>query len=75
MIKEGNEHFEVSHLEPKIDVCDRHYVFDAVPPAGSTKPLSFNPTGRCPKFEIDPAIAGPALDKERQRPSRYSRSW
>ena len=29
MIKEGNDHFEVTHLEPKVDVCDRHYVFDA----------------------------------------------
>ena len=66
MIKEGNDHFEVSHLEPKIEVCDRHYVFDAVPPAGSSKPLAFNPTGRCPKYDIDPALAGPALQKQQQ---------
>ncbi len=39
MIKEGNDHFEVTHLEPKVDVCERHYVFDAQPPANSTKPL------------------------------------
>ena len=43
MIKEGNDHFEVTHLEPKVDVCDRHYVFDAQPPpAKSGKPLVFN---------------------------------
>ncbi len=65
MIKEGNDHFVVSHQEPKVDVCDRHYVFDAQPPANSTKPLAFNPTGPCPKFEVDPAIAGPAVAKER----------
>jgi murein L,D-transpeptidase YafK len=64
MIKEGNDHFEVSHLEPKVDVCDRHYVFDAQP-ANSTKPLVFTPTGRCPTFEVNPEIAGPALDKQR----------
>jgi murein L,D-transpeptidase YafK len=29
MIKVGNDHFEATHLEPKVDVCDRHYVFDA----------------------------------------------
>ncbi|MGD0023711.1 MAG: murein L,D-transpeptidase family protein [Xanthobacteraceae bacterium] len=65
MIKEGNDHFEVSHSEPKIDVCERHYVFDAQQPANSTRPLVFNPTGPCPRFEVDPAIAGPAMDKQR----------
>jgi len=65
MIKEGNDHFEVTHLEPKVDVCDRHYVFDAQPPANSTKPLVFNPTGRCPAYEVAQDIAGPALEKQR----------
>jgi murein L,D-transpeptidase YafK len=65
MIKEGNDHFEVTHLEPKVDVCDRHYVFDAQAPANSTKPLAFSPTGHCPVFEVPAAIAGPALEKQR----------
>jgi murein L,D-transpeptidase YafK len=65
MIKEGNDHFEVSHLEPKVDVCDRHYVFDAVPPGNSTKPLNFTPTGRCPQYDTDPTIAQAALEKQR----------
>ena len=29
MLKIGNDHFEATHLEPKVDVCDRRYVFDA----------------------------------------------
>ena len=65
MLKEGNDHFEVTHLEPKVDVCDRHYVFDAQPPDGSTKPLVFNPTGRCPAYQVPQDIAGPALEKQR----------
>jgi murein L,D-transpeptidase YafK len=64
MLKEGNDHFEVSHMEPKVDVCERHYVFDAVPPGGSTRPLNFSPTGRCPKFDVDPQIASAATEKE-----------
>jgi murein L,D-transpeptidase YafK len=72
MIKEGYDHFEVSHQEPKIDVCDRHYVFDAVPPGGSSKPVAFNPTGACPKYDIDPAIAGPASDKERNDENTFA---
>ena len=66
MIKEGYDHFEVSHKEPRIDVCDRRYVFDAVPPDNSTKPLNFNPTGACPRYDIDPEIAGPAVEKQRK---------
>jgi murein L,D-transpeptidase YafK len=65
MIKEGYDDFEVSHLEPKVDVCDRHYVFDAVPPGNSTKPLNFTPTGRCPQYQTDPTIAQAAQEKER----------
>ncbi len=72
MIKVGNDHFEVSHLEPKVDVCDRRYVFDAEPPPKSTKPLAFNPTGRCPAFVVAPEIAGPALEKQRRDEVRYA---
>jgi murein L,D-transpeptidase YafK len=64
MIKEGNDHFEVSHLEPKVDVCNKHYVFDAAAPPNSSKPLNFSPTGRCPQFVVAPDIAGPAHTKE-----------
>ena len=29
MLKIGNDHFETTHLEPKVNVCNRAYVFDA----------------------------------------------
>jgi murein L,D-transpeptidase YafK len=72
MIKEGNDHFEATHLEPKIDVCNRHYVFDAQAPANSTKSLVFNPTGPCPAFTLAPEIAGPVLEKERNDDAQYA---
>jgi murein L,D-transpeptidase YafK len=72
MIKEGNDHFEVSHLEPKVDVCDRRYVFDAVPPENSRRPLVFHPTGRCPAYRIDPEIAGAITAKERKDNHEYA---
>src|SRR5436190_15592527 len=34
MLKEGNDHFEVTNLEPKVAVCERRYVFDAEPVTG-----------------------------------------
>jgi hypothetical protein len=72
MIKQGDDHFQVSHLEPKVNVCDRHYVFDAVSPNNPARPLTFNPTGRCPKFEIDPTIASAVAAKQRIDNAKYA---
>ena len=72
MIKEGNDHFEVSRLEPKVEVCNRHYVFDAAPPPNSSKPLVFNPTGRCPAYVVAPEIATLALEKEHSDEAQYA---
>ena len=47
MLKQGYDHFEVTRHEPKIDVCERHYVFDAERTASSAPPTIARPTG-CP---------------------------
>jgi murein L,D-transpeptidase YafK len=65
MLKIGNDHFEATHLEPKVDVCNRLYVFDAEPPPNSPNPLVFNPTGKCPDFVVTRDIARRALEKQR----------
>ncbi|AMS40631.1 L,D-transpeptidase family protein [Aminobacter aminovorans] len=44
MLKEGYDHFEITKVPPKVDVCEKRYVFNQVPEAGGT----FNPTGACP---------------------------
>jgi hypothetical protein len=36
-----------------------------VPPANASKPLSFNPRGKCPVYQLDPAIADAVLDRRR----------
>jgi murein L,D-transpeptidase YafK len=72
MIKVGNDHFEATHLQPKVDVCDRRYVFDAQEPSNSSKGLVFNPTGRCPPFVVNPQIAGPALEKSHADNLQYA---
>jgi murein L,D-transpeptidase YafK len=63
MIKDGNDHFEITRQEPKIDVCEKRYVFDAVAPAGSSTPLVFNPKGRCPVYEIPQDVASAVKEK------------
>jgi murein L,D-transpeptidase YafK len=73
MLKIGNDHFETTQLEPKVDVCDRRYVFDAQAPANSSKPLAFNPTDKCPDFVVNPKIAQRALEKQRADEREYAR--
>src|SRR5580704_6284014 len=43
MLKIGNDHFETTHLESKVDVCNRNYVFDADQPPNASKPFVFDP--------------------------------
>ena len=73
MLKVGNDHFETTQLEPKVDVCDRRYVFDAQAPANSGKPLVFKPTDECPAFVVNPKIAQRALEKQRTDELEYAR--
>ena len=72
MLKIGNDHFEATHLEPKVDVCDRRYVFDAQAAPNSPNPLVFNPTGKCPAFVVNPKIARQALEKQRADEAKYA---
>src|SRR5439155_4319193 len=60
MLKQGYDHFEVTRLEPKVDVCDRHYVFNA---QSSGK---FSPADRCPAYTVPQEIASAVRDKERR---------
>jgi hypothetical protein len=72
MIKEGYDHFEASKQEPKVSVCERRYVFDAAAPAGSTKPLNFSPSAKCPVYQLDPEIADVVLEKRRSEQAQMA---
>jgi len=60
MLKEGNDHFEVTRLEPKVSVCDKRYVFNASVPNGS-----FNARAACPAYEVPQEIASAVANKQR----------
>jgi murein L,D-transpeptidase YafK len=66
MLKEGYDDFEATHHEPKVAVCEKRYVFDAVAPENASKPLAFDARGTCPVFQLDPTIADAVLDHRRQ---------
>ncbi|MEP0699304.1 MAG: murein L,D-transpeptidase family protein, partial [Nitratireductor sp.] len=44
MLKEGYDHFEITKVPPKVDVCEKRYVFNRTTEGGA----AFSPTGACP---------------------------
>jgi murein L,D-transpeptidase YafK len=66
MLKEGYDHFEVTRVEPKIDVCEKRYVFNADQPNGSTDPLNFSPRAQCPVYEVPREIAEKVAEKQKK---------
>jgi len=66
MLKQGYDHFEVTRLEPKVDVCDRHYVFNAQSSG------RFTPAERCPAYTVPQEIASAVRNKERRDDSEIA---
>lgn len=66
MLKQGHDHFEVTRLEPKVDVCEKRYVFNAAAPENSSTPVNFNPAGKCPVFEVPQEVAAAVYEKQRR---------
>jgi murein L,D-transpeptidase YafK len=60
MLKEGNDHFEVTRQEPKVDVCEKRYVFDADAPSSA-----FNPRGQCPVYRVPDGVVAAVTQKQR----------
>ncbi|MBR0873534.1 murein L,D-transpeptidase [Bradyrhizobium tropiciagri] len=66
MIKEGYDHFEVTKQEPKVDFCEKKYVFDAVKAPGATRDPVFDASAKCPAYVIPEEIASAVREKEQQ---------
>src|SRR6201996_2919195 len=71
MLKVGNDHFEATHLQPKVDVCGRQYVFDAQKLPSGSKPLAFESNAKCPAFVANAHIAQVALNKQQADEDQY----
>jgi murein L,D-transpeptidase YafK len=52
MLKEGYDHFDTIGQPPKVDVCDRRYVFNSVPAEGR----SFAANAACPPMSMPERI-------------------
>jgi hypothetical protein len=64
MIKEGWDHFEVTRQEPKVDFCEKKYVFDAIKAPNATRDPVFDAAGKCPAYAISDEIADAVRAKQ-----------
>lgn len=61
MLKTGYDHFELTSQPPKVDVCEKKYVFNATP----LKPnASFYASGNCPDYQVNPLLQNAVLAKQ-----------
>src|SRR6266567_3341871 len=66
MIKEGYDHFEVTRQEPKVDFCEKKYVFDATKAPNATREPVFDASAKCPAYVIPDEIADAVREKQQQ---------
>jgi len=64
MIKEGYDHFEVTRQEPKVDFCEKKYVFDAVKPPDAKREPVFDASAKCPVYMIPDEVAEAVREKQ-----------
>ncbi|MEM9279464.1 MAG: murein L,D-transpeptidase family protein [Pseudomonadota bacterium] len=53
MLKEGSDHFEVTKLQPKVDVCEKRYVFNRYVEEG----VEFRSRAECPPAKMPRNLA------------------
>ncbi|MDO9062521.1 MAG: hypothetical protein Q7U92_26350 [Bradyrhizobium sp.] len=66
MIKQGWDHFEVTRHEPKVDFCEKKYVFDAIKAPDAKRDPVFDASAKCPVYAIPEDIADAVQEKQRQ---------
>ena len=64
MIKEGYDHFEVTKQEPKVDFCEKKYVFDAIRAPNATREPVFDASAKCPAYAIPEDVADAVREKQ-----------
>src|SRR3982075_1176408 len=66
MIKEGYVDFEVTKQEPRVDFCEKKYVFDAVKAPNATRDLVFDASAKSPAYVIPDEVANAVREKQQE---------
>jgi murein L,D-transpeptidase YafK len=64
MIKQGYDHFEVTKQEPKVDFCEKKYVFDAIRAPNATREPVFDASAKCPAYAIPEEVADAVRERQ-----------
>lgn len=73
MIKEGYDHFEVTRQEPKVDFCEKKYVFDAAKAPDAKRDPVFDASAKCPAYVIPEDIASAVREKQAKDEADYAK--
>jgi hypothetical protein len=73
MIKEGNDHFEVTRQEPKVDFCEKKYVFDAVKAPDAKRDPVFDASAKCPAYVVPDELAQAVREKQEADEAEYAK--
>lgn len=67
MLKEGSDHFEVTRKQPKVDVCEKRYVFNRY----TADDVKFNSREICPPAEMPRSLALAFNEKQNKDQSAF----
>jgi murein L,D-transpeptidase YafK len=73
MIKEGYDHFEVTRQEPKVDFCEKKYVFDAIRAPNAKSDPVFNASAKCPAYAVPEEVADAVRERQQQEQAETSK--
>jgi hypothetical protein len=73
MIKEGYDHFEVTRQEPKVDFCEKKYVFDASKAPDAKRDPVFDAAAKCPAYVIPDQIADAVRGKQQHEQAEIAK--
>ncbi|HEY0849518.1 MAG TPA: murein L,D-transpeptidase family protein, partial [Bradyrhizobium sp.] len=73
MIKEGYDHFEVTKQEPRVDFCEKRYVFDAIRAPNAKSDPVFNASAKCPAYAIAEDVADAVREKQHQEQAEINK--
>jgi murein L,D-transpeptidase YafK len=73
MIKQGWDHFEVTRQEPKVDFCEKKYVFDATKAPDAKRDPVFDASAKCPVYVIPDEVAEAVREKQSEDQAETTR--
>jgi murein L,D-transpeptidase YafK len=73
MIKEGNDAFEVTRQEPKVDFCEKKYVFDAAKAPDAKREPVFEASSKCPAYVMPDEVAQAIREKQDADQAEYDK--